>query len=187
MPAGKHQLAQPLQGQEGDEQGGGHPGLQRQQRQGETRPQRGHDQPPGRACASTRSSTNSTVGADLLPGVAQHLAFHVEAARGKRQRLLDGGDDLGAAGMADMARHPSRPEGVFGRGERLGQALGDEAGDRAVEDHPQPDVVDVPAHDVQRVGPHVRHPCPDRRRGRVARPQHRRGGAVAEHPVHLGN
>lgn len=115
--------------------------------------------------ASTRCSTNSTVGADLLPGVAQHLAFHVEAARGKRQRLLDGGDDLGAAGIADMARHPSRPEGVFGRGERLGQALGDEAGDRAVEDHPQADVVHVPADDVQRVGPHVRHPCPDQRRG----------------------
>lgn len=71
---------------------------------------------PVAPCASTRSSTNSTVGADMLPGVAQHLAFHVGAARGKRQRLLDGGDDLGAAGMADMARHPSRLEGVFGRG-----------------------------------------------------------------------
>lgn len=77
---------------------------------------------PGPSAAMTSrpvapcASTNSTVGADMLPGVAQHLALHVGAARGKRQRLLDGGDDLGAAGMADMARHPSRPEGVFGRG-----------------------------------------------------------------------
>ena len=53
---------------------------------------------------STRSSTNSAVGADMLPKRFKHLALMVERLRRQVERAFDRLEHLAAAGMADEAR-----------------------------------------------------------------------------------
>ena len=52
--------------------------------------------------------------------------------------------------------------------------------DRPVKNHAETLRVDIPAHDVERVGPGVLTADFDRRDARFAGPQHAGGGAVAE-------
>ena len=88
----------------------------------------------------------------------QHVALMVERALVQLQRRLQRGDHLGAAGMAGeaidrrAARRPCRARmpSTAGRDILLGEGR-----NGAVEDHAEPGRVDVPAHDVERVGPHM--------------------------------
>ena len=126
--AGDRQLDQALRGDEAEDR--------------DVRPQRGHRsstspaqvKPGPKAVIMTRSgrprvdaarsSTNSTVGALMLPWSRSTCAFEVERCRGEVERFLDRVDDLGPAGVAaeavDVAagRGPCSAEDAV---DRLGQ------------------------------------------------------------------
>ena len=137
----------------------------------------------GRPRASSRSSTNSTVGALMLPIVAQHFALEIELALVEVERGLDRVDHLDAAGMAAEAvdvlrgRCPSARTSRRRRGASLSSMNGGMARSNTT---PRPGSSTSPAHDAaacrataSRPSRVIRaRPCSpaadDRRRGAVA-------------------
>ena len=116
----------------------------------------------------------------------------VERALVEMQRLLERHDHLGAAGMAGEAvdRVPGHADAVEDAVDCRSDFLLGEWRDVAIEHHAQPFIVDIPAHDVERVGPHMLAGAFDLGDAALARAQNAGRSAVGEkcgrHHVGLG-
>ena len=106
----------------------------------------------------------------------------IERALAQPQGRLQGGDHLGAAGMAGeaidpVARHAKAlQDAVDGNADMLCR----EGWDGAVEDDAQPGRVDLPAHDVEAVGPQMLAGAFDAGHPRLAGAHDAGGSTIAE-------
>ena len=117
----------------------------------------------------------------------------IQCALIQLQRPLQRRDDFGTTRMAGKAVHIARHQTCPRQNTRDGgrDMLLGVGRYGAVKDHPQPGVIDIPPHDIQRAGPGVLARHLYRCEARHVRLQHAGGGTIGEqcgrHDVFLGD